>query len=133
MFPKATSLLIELDPMGSVFRMGRTQVPAHAQRPLIIRRRVGQPAKIEVLFAEIVEVIAELDLIQIGVSGPVDRNLALLDGTREAGHRLVVPASVVMNDTEVVDAQAQRAVKTRQIGLRPHQVFQDGHRLLTRL
>ena len=105
--------------------MSRVEVAEELEGTPVEWQSLGDPPKIHELLAEIVEVIGEISSVLVNLVRLLNGQLLFGHGFLECGKRLGVFPSFVVQDAEVIPAQAELAVITRLVGLRANQGLED--------
>ena len=116
-----------LKDINAVFRMSRALGAVELEGTSVPRQPLGGPPKVHELLAEIVEVIGEVGSVAVNLLRLVDGQLLFGHGLLEGGERLGVFPGLVVQDTEVVPAQAELGVIEPLVGLRSDQGLEDVH------
>ena len=127
--PQRGERIREIEKIGALFRVGCEKLPADLDFPPVIRQPTVDLAQVDILLTEIVEVVAEQNLVVVIIRRPGDGSLLLLHGFLKRGDRLEVVSQLVMKETQGVEASPQRSVMPCLVGLRLDELFEnvDGH------
>ena len=117
----------EIEKIEAILRVRREKVLTDLDGPTVVRQPPVDLAQVDIDLTEIVEVIGEESSVVVEPACLVDGHLLFGHGLLECGERLGVLPSLVVQDTEVVPAQAELAVITRLVGLCANQDLEDVH------